>query len=244
MHGRLPRVPPAASAASADDVVRDGRDARWESHREERRRLILDAAIELVQEAPPGAELRLQDVAERAGLVRTVVQRHFGGRVALVRAVQADVLDQAFSLITGPVDFNGTLSDVAAHMIGIAVEWVDEHPSLHHLVERELGDGEPSELSKAIESYADFLVQIPVGLAQMRGVPLADDAVEEIRLMFAGIIGQVRATMGHWARQRPRVLSSDRVVDLLVAAVAAQVAERGSAYGLRLDADEPLMAGD
>jgi hypothetical protein len=78
----------------------------------------------------------------------------------------------------------------------------------------------------------------------MRGVPLADDAVEEIRLMFAGIIGQVRATMGHWARQRPRVLSSDRVVDLLVAAVAAQVAERGSAYGLRLDADEPLMAGD
>jgi AcrR family transcriptional regulator len=106
-----------AEAGLASEDQRDGRHARWDHHREQRRRLILDAAIAVVEEAPQGAELRLQDVATRAGLVRTVVQRHFGGQVGLLRAVQADVLDQAFALIAEPLDPTRSLHEVAAQMV-------------------------------------------------------------------------------------------------------------------------------
>jgi AcrR family transcriptional regulator len=126
-------VPPAASDRAR---FRDGRNARWDEHREQRRRLILDAAIAVVSEAPPGAELRLQDVADRSGLVRTVVQRHFGGRLQLTRAVQADVLDQAFALITRPVDLSQTLYDVAHSLVGETVRWVVGNPSLPRPVTR------------------------------------------------------------------------------------------------------------
>ena len=128
------------SAAPTGD--RDGRHSRWNRHREERRRHILDAAIAVVEEAPAGAELRLQDVSERSGLVRTVVQRHFGGQVGLLRAVQADVLEQAFALITEPLELSASLHEIAASMVGTTIEWVDGHPALHALVEREVGDGE------------------------------------------------------------------------------------------------------
>lgn len=237
MRGRLPRMPAAFDAVAA----RDGRHTRWDDHREERRRLIIDAALAVVEESPVGAELRLQDVAVRAGLVRTVVQRHFGDRTGLVRAVQADALAQAFGLINAPVDVTATLREVAAQVLGVAVDWVDQHPALHALVERELGDGERSELSRAIDGYAAFLVQIPAGVAELRGTPLADDVLDEIRLVFAGVIGQVRATVAHWVGQEPRTLDRDRVVDVLVAAVVGQIAERGTVYGLDLDPDSPLL---
>ncbi|MDO7867912.1 TetR/AcrR family transcriptional regulator [Nocardioides jiangxiensis] len=231
-------MPPAAFP---DEPVRDGRNRRWDAHREERRRLILDAGAAVVEDSPVGAELTLQDVAERAGLVRTVVQRHFGGRVQLVRAVQADVLERAFSLITGPVDYRGTLREVASHMIGIAVEWVDAHPALHGLVERELGDGEVSELNRIIATYADFLSGIPRGVAAARGIELSDESMAEMHLVFAGIIGQVRATIGHWMTQEPRLVPRERVVAVLSDAISAQIAERAQSYGLDLNVDTPLL---
>lgn len=236
--GRLPRVPPVVPAA---EELRDGRHSRWDDHREERRRLILDAAIAVVEEQPAGADLTLQDVSERAGLVRTVVQRHFGGRVTLVRAVQADVLAQAFTLITGPVDYSGTLREVATGLVSEAVDWVATHRELHAFVERELGDGDPSELGKVTETYAEYLVQMPMAIAAMRGIVLAPVELEEIRLMFAGIIGQVRATVRHWAGHGDGLLDAGRVVDVLVQAITSQVAERSRQYGLDLDVDVPLL---
>ncbi|WP_165872989.1 TetR/AcrR family transcriptional regulator [Nocardioides jejuensis] len=231
-------MPPVASSV---EPIRDGRNARWDAHREQRRRLILDAASAVVEDSPVGAELTLQDVAERAGLVRTVVQRHFGGRVQLVRAVQADVLDQAFALITGPVDFTGTLREVVAHMVGTAVDWAVGHPALHALVERELGDGEVSELNRIIATYAEYLSSIPRGVAAGRGIELADESVAEMQLVFAGVIGQVRATLGHWMGQHPQLVSRDGVVSVLADAIAAQIAQRSRVYGLDLDADSPLL---
>ena len=148
---------------------------------------LLDAAIAVVAEAPPGAELRLQDVAERAGLVRTVVQRHFGGRLSLTRAVQADVLEQAFALITRPVDLSKTLEAVTHSLVGETVHWVVGNPSLHALVERELGDGQQSELNLATTTYADFLVELVAGVAVGRGITL-----DEAQLAITAVETRVR----------------------------------------------------
>lgn len=213
---------------------RDGRNLRWEVHREQRRRHIIDAAIEVVEAAPQGAEMTLQDVAERASLVRTVVQRHFGGRDGLLRAVQADVLDQAFSLIRGPIGETATFREVISGWVGETVTWVRDHPNLHVLVEREVGDGDPSELSKAIDSYADFLVGAQGVVIAALGLELDDRKLEETRLLFTGVIGQVRATVGHWAQRNPQVVSADELRDLLTNWIEAQLTSHVTTMGVEI----------
>ena len=221
---------------------RDGRNARWDEHREQRRRLIVDAARAVVEDAPPGAELRLADVADRAGLVRTVVQRHFGGRTALLRAVQADVAEQAFGLAMVEIGETTTLRDLATEIVTIVLAWVDEHPSLHALIEGELGDGRPSELNRAIATYAGWLEALFAGISEARGVVLDEARRAEVELMVVGIIGQVRAVVTQWVGAEPRRLSRERVVETLSTALVLQLADRATAYGVPLDPDVPLLA--
>lgn len=227
---------------SAAENERDGRHARWDDHREQRRRLILDAAADVVAGGPLGAELRLQDVAQRAGLVRTVVQRHFGGQAGLLRAVQADVLQQAFALITAPVDLGSSLHDVVAAMVGTTIDWVEDHPCLHALVEREVGDGDPSELSVAVASYAEFLSGVVQQVAGLAGVTLSPPQVEEVRLLSVGIVGQVRATVAAWVAQDSRLVSATQLRERLAAWISAEIALQMASVGLRLEVSAPLTA--
>ena len=69
----------------------DGRQARWDKHNQERRQVILDAAIAVVEAGEPGAEFHVQQIADRAGLSRTVVYRHFADRADLDQAIQAEM---------------------------------------------------------------------------------------------------------------------------------------------------------
>lgn len=204
--------------------------------------MILDAAIAVVEESPSGAELRLQDVAARAGLVRTVVQRHFGGQTGLLRAVQADVLGQAFGLIAGPVDLAASLHDVVAQMVGTTIEWVASHPRLHALVEREVGDGAPGELAGAVASYADFLCGLVQQVLELAGAKPSLAQVEEVRLLSVGIVGQVRASVAAWVEREPRLVSAAHLQERLATWIDAQIVLQAAALGLRLEETAPLTA--
>lgn len=221
---------------------RDGRSARWDGHREQRRRLILDAAAAVVEDLSPGAELNLQDVADRAGVVHTVVRRHFGGRLDLVRAVQADVLVQAFALVSAPVDPDASLYDAVLGYIHEVVDWVDSHRSLHALVERELGDGRPSELNRAIGAHTDRLVEFTTQITDLLGIDSTDAHRAEWQLLFAGVIGQVRATVSFWVAQQPRAVDADHVATHLARTISRQVADAVADLGQTLDPFRPLIS--
>lgn len=221
---------------------RDGRSARWDQHREQRRRQILDAAAAVVESLPPGAELTLQDVADRAGVVHTVVRRHLGGRLELVRAVQADVLEQAFALVSTPLDPMASLYDGVLSYIHVVVEWVDGHQSLHALVERELGDGQPSELSRSITQHTDRLVEFTSQVTELLGIESTDVHRAEWQLLFAGVIGQVRATVSFWVAQRPRAVSADHVATHLARTISRQVVDAVADLGVAIDPMRPLIS--
>lgn len=219
---------------------RDGRNARWDDHREQRRRHIVDAAIALVEELPIGAELTLQDVADRAGLVRTVVQRHFGGRIGLVRAVQADIVAQAFAQIAGAADNLTTYRALSHDVVAATVSWVGGHPNLHVLIEKELGDGEPSELSRAITDFAEQLTGLNTLIARGFGLILDQRQIAETRLLYIGLIGQVRATTSHWVLHDQELVSADAVISLLSNWILKQTLDLAARYGLEIEPDEPF----
>lgn len=74
------RRPPAPSAPP-----RDGRDSRWERHREERRAALVDATIRAIRRH--GAGVGMDDIAAEAGTSKTVIYRHFDDKAGLYRAV-------------------------------------------------------------------------------------------------------------------------------------------------------------
>src|SRR5262245_32752527 len=69
--------PHTAGRATGEGVrqPRDGRDSRWEQHREERREALVDATIRAIRKH--GATVGMDDIALEAGTSKTVVYRHF-----------------------------------------------------------------------------------------------------------------------------------------------------------------------
>lgn len=74
-----------------DAPPRDGRDVRWERHREERRTALVDATIRAIR--AHGATVGMDEIAAEAGTSKTVIYRYFEDKAGVYRAV-ADRIDQ------------------------------------------------------------------------------------------------------------------------------------------------------
>jgi AcrR family transcriptional regulator len=74
-----------ATTAAGPATTRDGRDSRWERHREERRAALVDATIRAIR--VHGAGVGMDDIAAEAGTSKTVIYRHFDDKAGLYRAV-------------------------------------------------------------------------------------------------------------------------------------------------------------
>src|SRR4051794_14847241 len=109
----------------------DGRSLRWENHNAERREHVLATAVELLEEQPPGADIHVQQIAERAGLARTVVYRLFKSRADLQRAVQLRVVGEIRGVLEANLQLNGSTDEIIRSIVGSYVDWVAEHPQLH-----------------------------------------------------------------------------------------------------------------
>ncbi|WP_076478437.1 TetR/AcrR family transcriptional regulator [Williamsia sterculiae] len=197
--------------------------------------------MDVVEDAPPGAELTVQDVASRSGLVRTVIQRHFGGRDGLVRATQAHALTVAFGHITADIESAVTLGDVVSRLAERTIAWVHDHPSLHVLIEREIGDGNPGELSLATRGYAEWLSQFYGVIVADRGADLQAHQIARVRLLFIGVVGQVRTVVAEWTHTAvPERLSPGELCDVLSDLIVAQIVSEASTEGVDLDSTTVL----
>lgn len=218
----------------------DGRQARWDDHNAERRRQVLDAAVELLEELPPGSDVHVQQIAERAGLVRTVVYRHFKGRADLNRAVQAHVVDRIRAELEPTLEFRGSIAEIIDRIVGSYVAWVAEHPNLHEVSERALGDGLAGELDRAIEETSDqFSTLIRTG-AQVLGLKLEESQLAALDLLVVGLIGQVRGTVGLWVRRPDRAFNVAALTRLLSQWVWFQIDGQARELGVQLDANLPV----
>jgi AcrR family transcriptional regulator len=218
----------------------DGRQLRWADHNEGRRLVVLRAAIELLEEQPIGTELRVQQIADRAGLVRTVVYRLFSNRVDLYRAVQLHIVGMIRENLDRNMVLSGSIEQIIRSIVGGYVGWVDEHPQLLDMAQRALGDGVPGELDRATDSMAADISSLFQAGATLLGHDLDDDQLNTLDLLVVGILGQVRGSVNQWVRRPERSVGPAGLTKMLSRWIWYQIDGQAREIGVELDPKVPV----
>lgn len=213
---------------------------RWDDHNAERRKQVLDAAVAVIEGLPAGAEVKVQQIADRAGLVRTVVYRHFDGRADLNRALQAHVVGMMRAEVEPKMTFDGTISEIITRIVSAYVGWAAAHPNLYLMIERELGDGVPSEMVAALQAATESLAGLIRAGADVLGVRFDAATSAHVDLLVVGIIGQVRGTVSHWIRRQERGTEPTGLATLLSKSIWFQIDGFARTLGATLEPDLPV----
>ncbi|WP_194832056.1 TetR/AcrR family transcriptional regulator [Nocardia sp. XZ_19_369] len=106
---------------------------RWDEHNSTRQAQILAAAVALIEEHGPTAEVSIQQIAERAGLARSVVYRQFDNREDLDARVREYILDHYVAEVEAlfVLDPTKTAEELFHEIMRRVVSWAAEHPNLY-----------------------------------------------------------------------------------------------------------------
>lgn len=213
----------------------DGREARWERHRAEQRRRIVDAAVALIEAGDPSPSLA--EVGRSAGLARSVVYRQFVDKAALDEAVHTQVLTELWQDLAARVRLHGSLRDSVEDALRAYVAWAAAHPTLHAM------DGEAAVqgiLRKALDSIATQVADLFVEAFSAAGADVTPaDRLTTAPLAY-GLVTGIFAVVSKWVHQGARVPSADGLVAVTSEMVIAMITTRARSYGLTLDPDAPL----
>lgn len=178
----------------------DGRQARWDKHNQTRRQVILDASVAVLEGSEPGAEIHVQQIAERAGLSRTVVYRHFQDRADLDRAIRRQILDDLAGRLLPAVSLDGTVNEIIRRIVSTYVDWVVAHPALHRFAEQET----VGPLEHGIHQIAGVVVEVLETAIELLGAELDDDDRAAVDPLAHGLVGAVLGAVRRWV-SRPEL---------------------------------------
>lgn len=192
-----------------------GYELRWRAHNSQRRDLILRAAAELVEESEPGAPIPVRRIAERAGLVKSVVYRQFKSKDDLARGLRGFVVDQFAAELEADLDVSaGSLREILRRSIASAATWMEDNPRLVDLLRAgptDAVDG-PDGVPVAPDAIGELRHRVVVrseqtidGLAALIGLDAA---------AFAGVpfvvFTMVEGTLTSWVRGEAAVRGRSR----------------------------------
>jgi AcrR family transcriptional regulator len=198
--------------------------------------MILDAAVQLVEEQPPGAEIHVRQIAERAGVGRAVVYRYFADRADLDRAVQEHVLEQLRDAVAAEVSLNGTIEQIIRRIVGGYVEWAAAHPALHRLAEQDLPTGsDEGALELVIKQIVDLVSELFTSAIELLHVELDQDDLATLDPLIFGLVGQVFGAVRRWLWRADRAPAADVLADALARATWHEVAGLAADRGVHLD---------
>lgn len=220
-----------------DEAVKvDGRRSRWEQHKVERRAHIVSAAVALIEENDPGEDIPVQMIAERAGVARPVLYRHFEDRADLERAVQGRVVELLRAEIGPMLAPDGTIEDIVLRIVRAYVRWAAQHPALHQVMEQSSpGVDGPSAVQVAISEIAEQVQELIKLAVDVLGVQLGEGETTALDPLVFGLVGQAFATTRRWATREILEPSPDVLARLLARSVWHQIDGHARALGVVLD---------
>jgi len=110
----------------------DGRSARWQSHREERRRELIKQARRAVHAL--GSDASMEEIATAAGTSKSVFYRYFGDKAGLQQAVGEVVLSQMQNRIKEAAQSAVTPREGLLAMVAAYLQMADTSPSVYAFV--------------------------------------------------------------------------------------------------------------
>jgi AcrR family transcriptional regulator len=213
--------------------VRDGRSTRWDPHRRERRAAIIAAAITAIEEHGPDA--LTGQIAEKAGVPRTHVYRHFEGKHALDLAVARFAAAQISESIRAGLASGGSAFDIIRAAIDSHLAWIEQHPNLYRFLAQHAYamDSRPSSCDDAKAALASELTELLSGY--MRHFDLDPAPAERV---IVEVVGMVDNTAAWWLEKRmpPR----EQLTTTLTEDVWTLLDRTLRPLGLALDPREPL----
>lgn len=202
-----------ARVGAAGGRASDGRAARWDRHREERRVELVDATIRAIRRH--GAGVGMDEIAAEAGTSKTVFYRHFEDKAGLYRAVAARIDERVVRAVGAalerPSSGGGDLRELIASTVDAYLALVESDAEVYRfvvtrpLVERPLAD----------DPLGGTASQVVDRLAHVLGRAGADRcSAATARVWALSLVGSVQAVADDWlASAEP--LPRGQVVDIL-----------------------------
>lgn len=196
---------------------RDGRDTRWQEHRVERRRALVDSALRAIR--THGSGVTVEEIAVSAGTSKTVIYRYFGDRAGLYLAVAdkvaSNILSQVRPMFTSLR--SGGVEDMVRGLAQAYVGLVDRDPEIYLFVMNRppglpAGAGDPA--TGIADRIAIELTAAVLEEQQSKGI--ASGILEPLAF---GIVGFIRAATGQWLAAGARASTPpDELIELITVA--------------------------
>ncbi|MBJ8337729.1 TetR/AcrR family transcriptional regulator [Antrihabitans sp. YC3-6] len=231
---------PSAPAEPRTVVPLTGQDARWEKHNTDRENRILQAAVELIELSDAGADVTIAQIAERAGLAKSVLYRRFTGRDELDRRIRSFIAAQLSAAFDSELDYTqGTIRQIISRTILVLVDWVSDHPKLVEFMRTgpSADDDDLDAVSSLAKSVARRANEIMSALATSIG--MADN---DFQPLTSALVTMTDGSVRQWIRDPDVTMSRGSMVDTLTSYVWFVVDGEIRARGLTVDPDMQVLA--
>ena len=220
---------------NADGVgdVPDGRRLRWTEHREQRRAAFVAAGARAIDQYGPAASA--EQIAEVAGVSRTVLYRYFRDREDLRQAIADHVVRAVIDSVLPKlaVSPEATPRQIIRSAVAVIVGWLDEHPNLYHFLRsRRTG--------ASLDSVEGTLADNVAALLKTMMVLFGIDS-EQAEPGAYGIVGFVESIGSWWLEHRS--MGRERLTDLITIGVWHLLDGTARDFGIVLELDAPLPLG-
>jgi len=235
--GEVPDEVPATagrtSSAAPAESAPDGRSLRWTEHRTQRRAAFVAAGADAIDRYGPGASA--EQIAEVAGVSRTVLYRYFRDREDLRQAIADHVVKAVLQSVQPRLRLSPqtTPRDIITAAVGEIAGWLDEHPNLYHFLRSRRAGA-------SLDSVEGTLADNVAALLKLVMVFLGIDS-EAAEPGAYGLVGFVEAAGAWWLEHR--TLSRARFVELVSTGVWHVLEGTARDYGITLAYDQPLPFG-
>src|SRR4051812_46590587 len=221
---------PAKASAETPGGPPDGRSLRWTAHRAQRRAAFVAAGAEAIDRYGPSASA--EQIAEVAGVSRTVLYRYFRDREDLRQAIADHIVKAVLESVQPKLQLTPEATPRAIITAAVAeiAGWLDEHPNLYHFLRsRRTGASLDSVEGTLADNVAALLKMVMIVLG-------IDNEVAEPGAY--GLVGFVESAGAWWLEHR--TMSRERFVELISTGVGPVLEGTARDYGIALAYDEPL----
>jgi AcrR family transcriptional regulator len=213
----------------------DGRATRWAGQHERRRAEFVAAALAAIAEHGP--EVSTEQIAERAGVARTRLYKHFADAADLQRAIAHRVTELITAELEPVWEPAGTPRQMIDAAVGTHLRWLTEHTNLHrYLVRYSMtgSAGDPTAFTDVKTAIGVQLTRLFTGYLDAFGLDPRPAGITAF-----GLVGYVESATTRWLEGADRIPVAE-LAGQLSDAIWTLLAHTLRSRGVVLDPDRPL----